>query len=267
MIPVQSQFNKTAQMIDLASIPFVPLDDAAKSNFTNLLRLRLIQHINNFNLLCGISLNSESLCNFSVKENTYKTLSFILDNLASSKLDLNEIDLTKRKILIGLDQATVSFSVAIEFSKFTTTISIISDPGIPENQSTFHVKSKIVETITLTSIFRAFVSIARKTPNEYDIITIEGNSIIGNHIFHDELSEFKRIYPNLKTMFIKLDKDPLIKNEQAKYIFNRFNRTFDDTLILSDYNTVKVEYTGMQAMFGPHLETIKYTSRIVAPFP
>lgn len=256
MLPAPPQFNKDVEMFDLSLIPFIPVDDKTKKKFITLLNLKLVEKVNNFNLLCGYTLSATSLLSFETKEKTYKVLCAILDNLINTKLDIKEIDLTKRKILIALDQASLNFSVVLEFSKFTTTITIVSEPDIVENQTTFHIKRKIVDTITLTSTLRTFITPV-SSPRIFQKDQIfEASNRVGYIYFDLQLKEYHKLNPGIESLTLKLDEDLVIKHEQAKYVFSKFSKDINDIVTPDTYNAIKISFTGIQCMFGPFVELI-----------
>lgn len=137
-------FNKKAQMIDLQQ--FMALD-VFDEYFDKSLFLNLIKQKQHDSITAAIKLDELSLLSHSLKKKLLQLCLRITDSLVG--IDTEEKLKIRSKLLVAIDNSKNLLFIAFEFLPFSTKISIISDPGPDDRQTTFHVCGLIRETFNV----------------------------------------------------------------------------------------------------------------------
>lgn len=144
-------FNRKAPMVDLQS--FMKLDTIDEF-FIKGLFFKLLKQKRTETISAAIKLDELSLLSYSLKSKLLSICAAIVDSLVD--IDEQEKLKIRKNIVIGLDNAKKFFFIAFEFFPFSTKLSIISDPGEDENQTSLHVCGLIRETTNIPYAIEIF---------------------------------------------------------------------------------------------------------------
>lgn len=147
-------FNKKAVMVDLQ--PCMKLEEIGE-HFTKALLTNLMTQKKENSVSAAIKLNELSLLSVSFKAKLLKICLNILDNIRD--IDEQEKLQIRKKIICALDNGKKFLFIMFEFFPFSTKLSIISDPGPEEEQTSAHVCGLIRETHTIPYALSIFDSV------------------------------------------------------------------------------------------------------------
>lgn len=144
-------FNKKALFIDLQ--PFMK-SDASDEYFIKSLFFKLLSKKKEETISAAISLSELSLLSYSIKTKLLNLCFAITDSI--SCIDQQEKLNIRKKLVLGIDNAKKLLFIFFEFYPFSTKISIISDPGPEEQQTSMHVCGLIRETTSVPYSIKIF---------------------------------------------------------------------------------------------------------------
>ncbi len=209
------------------------LQNTKVSDVILLLKIGMIESFLGDTLVCGINLDSEELLLNKNKTNLLKVIEILIDSLIDNYPSLNEKLLLKRKIRLAIDKAENNFSLIIEFSTFSTTVSFISTPKDKEEQKSFHTKNITTDIIEISATSDMF--------NDFDLVSVLNiekiirlSNYIGNINFEYSLKNINRDFFKSEIEFI-LSNDPVIKIAQLDYLSKLLNTFVPNEERINDF--------------------------------
>lgn len=147
--------NKKAAMVDLQ--PFLKLD-TIDEYFTKSLFFNLIKKKKHDTVSAIMRFDELNLLSFSLKTKLLNICLGVIDSITN--IDEQEKLNIRKKIVTAVDNSKKLFLVMFEFFPFSTKVSLISDPGPEEEQTTLHVCGLLRETNNIAYPIEIFKSTA-----------------------------------------------------------------------------------------------------------
>lgn len=240
-----NMFNSNIHIVDIKE---VKTDPSNLNEFLDDLSITLLKYKIDATVSCGVNMSSEELLSYKNKDKTLKILTSIIKNLKG----INDSD--KNALLdmfyIGIDLAEQSFICVLEFSKYTTNVTLIAEPANQINQRTLHSNNRFIKNYRFRATHSLFEDLSIDVVNSifYDLTNISSD---GRFLANEKLKKYfesitnKNINKNVAGVKILLSENHALREKQVEMLLHIKQTFFTDdqpeqfTMFNMEYNTLR----------------------------
>lgn len=246
-----NMFNSNVKILDLKN---VKTDISISSEFLEDLAISLLKEKTDPTISCGITLLNEDLLSYKNKNNTLFTLVTIIRNLKGIRA--SDIDTLIDIFTIGIDIAEQSFISIMEFSRYTTNITVIAEPSAQSNQRTLHSNNRFIKNFRISAIHSIYDNESRGNITSFTKDSKDINSE-ASFLSSEYLIKYFDYITNLNNnkviekIEIKLSDNKNLKEKQVEVLLNKMNTFFTDDQP-EDYSKFNIEYKTLRSVMKPY---------------